>query len=169
MSTHIAHESATTCISEGFARVFTRGPHLQAAQLVRDTDLARKGAFQFFCAADICAGIAHSHGPGRDIVDIRLAIHIGIVIQQKIGTFTKSAVRHDNLGCGIGVQDNRIRSHRHSGDIMPLHIALQRAAIGIAQLRNKFHIPGIESAACHVHLCAHAHIALAPHPAHTEN
>ena len=142
---------------------------MQAGQLVGCIDLPREGGIQGLLAEDVRAGIAHSHGACSDAVDIGFAIHIRLVIQNEVGIFAKCAVRHIDRACGFGGQRDNIRSHRHGGNVMPLHVAFQSTPVCIAQRGGKLHRPGIKAAAGHADIRAHVHDALAPHPAYAQD
>ena len=142
---------------------------MQTGQLVRDTVFPGKGGCQCLRAADICTGIANRHATDSNIVYIRLAVNIGSIVQSKVGILAKGAVCHIDFRGGVGGQNDCIRSHSTDRDIMPLHIAFQRAAIGTAQPGSKIHVLRVECTASNTHFCAHIHDTLASHPADTEN
>ena len=122
MGAHIAHDPAAARVCKGLARVIAICHHHQAGQLVRGLCIPRKGACQRLFAADIRAGVAYSHGAGGDVMDIRLAIHMGLVIQDEFSVLAKDAVGHIDRGSGNGIQDDRVGSDSYAGDVMPLHI-----------------------------------------------
>ena len=168
MGADIAHDAAAARIGQGLARVLAIGLHLQTGQLVRDTVFTGKGGGQRLRTADVRAGIAHRHAADSNIVYIRLAVNIGLILQSKVGIFAKDAVCHIDFRGGVSGQNNRIRSHSADRDIMPLHIAFQRAAIGTSQPGSKLHVLRVEGTARNTHFRAQVHNPLAPHPADTE-
>ena len=169
MGAHIVNQSAASCIGKCLALVLAISRDPQAVQRCRFPGLPLEGNRQRFRAADVRAGIAHRHGAHGDAANIRLAVHIGFAAQDEIGVRGKGAVRHDDLGRSVGVQHNRVRIDSHSGDVLPFHIALQGAAVGVPQQGDEFHRFRVEGAACDTHFRAQVHDSLAPHPAHAEN
>ena len=169
MGAHVAHQSAAACVGQGFARILAIGRNQQISQLIRHISFPREGGFQGFCTADVRAGIAHRHAADGDVIDIRLAIHIGFVVQNEVGILAKGAVLHIDRARSSGVQNDRVRSDRPDGDVVPFHVAFQGAAIGITKHGSEFHSLCVEIAASYADLRAHVHDALAPHPADTEN
>ena len=169
MGAHIVNQSAASCIGKCLALILAISQNPQTVQRCRFPGLSSNGSCQRFLATDVRAGIAHRHGAHGDAADIRLAVHKGHAVQDKIGVRGKGAVRHNDLGRSVGVQHNRVRINSHSGDVMPFHIALQGAAVGVPQQGGEFHRFRVESAACHAHFRAQIHIPLAPHSAHAEN
>ena len=129
MGAHIAHEAAAAGVGQGFARVLPIGQGLQAVQFVRDSALPGEAGGQGLVTADDRSRIAHSHAAHGDVIDISLAVHIGLVVQNKVGILAKGAVRHIDLAHSRGFQPNRIRGNRADGDIMPLDVAFDGATI----------------------------------------
>ena len=169
MGTHIAYQTAASCVGQGLSRIFAIGSNLQTVQFVCSSVFPREGGCQRFRTADDCSRIAHCHAAYSDVIDIPFAVHIGLVVQIEVGILAKGAVRHIDLARGRSFQPDCVRGHRADGDIVPLHVAFDGAAVSIAEHGGELHRFRVESTARHVDIRTHGHDALAPHRADAKN